>query len=60
MSKSWLRHSFEFILVFAFLIVAIVLLEIFRDSNVRLLIISASSIFYVFVGIFSLKRGIVV
>ena len=52
MKKSWLRHSFEFLLVFAVLIVALILLEIFRNTWSRLLIIVFVSIFYVVIGVF--------
>ncbi|HEY4694906.1 MAG TPA: hypothetical protein VIH52_03010 [Candidatus Nanoarchaeia archaeon] len=50
--KSFLRHSFEFILVFAVIIAAIGLLEVFHESSTRLIIISLLSVFYVAVGVF--------
>lgn len=52
MSKNFLKHGFEYILVFLTLGLGLVLLEFFRDPNIRLLIISFLAIFYVVVGVF--------
>ena len=52
MKKGWLGHSFEFLLVFVVLIGGIILLELFRDSFLRLEIISFLAVFYIAVGVF--------
>lgn len=51
MRKGFLKRSFEFILVFTVLIVAIFLLEFFKDSQIRLGLITFLTIFYAVIGI---------
>lgn len=48
---SYLKHSFEFTLVLVILVVALILLEIFRVPFVRFFIISSMSFLYVVYGI---------
>ncbi len=52
MAKGKLRHIFEFALIFLVLIVSISLMEFFRNTWIRLAIITFTSIFYVGAGIF--------
>ncbi len=51
MSKGFLRHSFEFILVGAVLVAGLVILSFIRDYQMRLGIIVLLTLFYVVVGI---------
>lgn len=51
MKKGFIKRSFEFILVFTVIIVAIFLLEFFKSSQIRLGLITFLTIFYPVVGI---------
>lgn len=51
MKKGSFRNAFEYLSIFFIIVSAIFLLEYFRDSTVRLIIITSLTSFYVVVGI---------
>lgn len=48
--KEFLRHSFQFGLIFATLLIAVFLLSFFKNYTLRFYISALVSIFYVLVG----------
>jgi hypothetical protein len=50
--KGFLGHSFEQVLFVLILVLAIFLLEFFRDSTIRLAIKTTLSLLYIAIGVF--------